>query len=365
MTARATPAARMDPVFSAMADEIESAAALYRPSRFWENLNGINLEMLSDHGPENFKRTVAQNYFNWLVISKGDNQFRSVFAAWRRNLSLRPFLNVLEIPHLLRTTIGLERRVGAKELFIYKLFVGMLWELALLGDRSGLAATLEEPLLGNPIVVRRRGRRISQDLANSIREFNTLIEGDTALLGQPKRIAELGAGYGRLGHVLLSDPGTQYYVFDIPPALYVSQWYLSRLFESDRIFRFRHLEDFRSHQDEIRSCRVGFFTPNQIELFPAEFFDAFVSISTLPEMTEVQNRNYINHIQRTSARLVYLKQWTEWENREDARKFTKQDVALGAPFRCILDRPDAVQDQFSEQLWRRQAQDRPDARAMG
>lgn len=347
-------AAGTDPSFGAMLDEVAGAAALYRPSRFWENLNRINFEMLTDHGLENFKRTVAQNYFNWLVIRKGDNQFRNARRAWMRHPSLQPFFNVLDKPELLKTTIGLERAVGGKELFVYKLFVGMLWEMALRGDRSGLAASLEEPEVGNPIAIRRRSRRISQDLANSIREFNTLLEAEPTLRGRSKRLAELGAGYGRLAYVLLSDPGTRYFIFDIPPALYVSQWYLTQLFPGEKVFRFRHIDNFSDLGAEIASSRIAFFTPNQVELFPDRFFDVFSSISTLPEMTEMQSRNYIVHMQRTSAGLVYLKQWTNWDNSDDGRLFAKSDVALNPPFRCVLDRADAVQDLFFEQVWRRE-----------
>jgi len=351
----ATVQSGMEPMLAAMFEEVAAAAPIYRPSRFWENLNAINLSMLSDHGLGNFKRTVAQNYFNWLVINGRDNQFRNVFAAWLRRPSMQPILNKLEAPELLKTTVGLEKKVGSWQLFIYKVFVGMLWEIARRDDRSGLAATMEEPSLGNPIVLWRRGRRISQDLANSIREFNTLLEVDASLLGRDKRMAELGAGYGRLGHVLLSDPGTKYFVFDIPPGLHVSQWYLSQLFPNEKIFRFRHFDDFRNCAAEISESRIGFFTPNQLELFPAEFFDVFSSISTLPEMTAAQSRNYIALMERVTAGLVYLKQWIKWENPDDKQFFTKQDMALGVPFRCILDRTDAVQNQFSEQVWRRVA----------
>ena len=37
------------------------------PSRYWEELNSKNLEQLADSGFENFKRTVARNYFTWIV----------------------------------------------------------------------------------------------------------------------------------------------------------------------------------------------------------------------------------------------------------------------------------------------------------
>jgi hypothetical protein len=184
--------------------------------------------MLSQHGMENLKRTVGQNYFNWLVLHPRNAQLRNVFRDWRAHPTLAPFLNSMEPLGFLHSAVGLEMgltRIGWREEFLYKLFVGMLLELARREDRSGLSPHLEEPLIGNPIRIRRKGKLISQDLANSIREYGTLLQAQPDLRSVPKKVAELGAGYGRLAYVMLQDPGTQYLVFDIPPALAVSQWY--------------------------------------------------------------------------------------------------------------------------------------------
>jgi putative sugar O-methyltransferase len=355
---RATPMTSgtfAEPQIEDMVREVNGSSPLYRPSKYWEWVNRANLDMLSEHGLSSFKRTVSQNYFNWLVVNPRDNQFRSVLRDWLAHPTLQPLLNRVDTPRLILTMTGVETSVKPWHLFIYKLFVGFLWELIHRTDRTGLAEKLEEPLVGGPIAIVRRGKRISQDLANSIREYNTVLEVDPRLQGTHKRVAELGAGYGRLAYLLLQDNDTRYFIFDIPPALYVSQWYLGRVFGEKAIFRFRHIGDFSRCRDEIERSRVAFFTPNQIELFPDRFFDLFATISTLPEMTLEQAKNYLAQMRRTTSRYIYLKQWKDWENQNDAQRFSKVDFDLGEDFQCVLDRTDAVHHLFFEQVWRRRA----------
>jgi putative sugar O-methyltransferase len=341
-----------DGTLSKMIAEVASASPLYRPSNFWNNLNQVNLEMLGAHGLDNFKRTVSQNYFNWMVISVRDNQFRSLVRDWFRHPSIRPFLNSIESPRLLRTTIPLERRVGWWQVFIYKIFVGLLWEFTSRCDRTGLAQQLQEPEAGNPIVIRRKGRLISQDLANSIREYGVIREACPALGRARTTIAELGAGYGRLAYVALAEPRCRYLVFDIPPALHVSQWYLTQMFGKEKIFSFRRFERYEDIQGELEASRIGFFTPNQLEMFPDRAFDVFVTVSTLSEMRSDQTRNYLEQMQRTVRDIVYLKQWASWRNVDDGRSFSRADISF-RELTCLMDRNDAVQDMFWEQVWKR------------
>src|ERR1700727_400694 len=67
------------PAARAMMQEVGNAPELL-PSKFWEDLNKINLRMLSQDGLERFKRTVSQNYFNWLISSQ-DHPFYSYLKA--------------------------------------------------------------------------------------------------------------------------------------------------------------------------------------------------------------------------------------------------------------------------------------------
>jgi putative sugar O-methyltransferase len=334
-----------------MVTEVRDSPALYRPSRFWESLNGVNASWLDEFGLENFKRTVSQNYFNWLIVATRDPQFHAVLRQWVRHPSLRPFRTQMSPPDLLRTTDGLERRFGWYQRLVYRLFVGMQWEVARRDDRLGLTGRLAEPALGNPIEITSAGRRISQDLANSIMECNAIDRWCAPLSSGRPVVAELGAGYGRVAQVVLAGTRARYVIFDIPPALHVSQWYLSRLFPDRALFSFRHFDRYADISDELERSDIAFFTPNQLERFPDRAFDAFLSVSTLPEMSPEQISNYLALMARLSRGGIYLKQWRRWFNDKDGFEFTYDRLVLNKSWSMCLDRPNAVQPLFQERAW--------------
>jgi putative sugar O-methyltransferase len=344
-----------DPTFKAMVAEIGASPDLYKPSRFWDDLNPVNTGWLNEFGLENFKRTVSQNYFNWLIVSHRDVQFRAAAREWLRRPTLRPLLTRMESPELLRTVIGLENAFGKRAQLTYCLFVAMLWDVTSRHDPLGLTKKLEEPTLGTPLGIVSAGRRISQDLANSIREYNAIARWSAGRAGKRTAIAELGAGYGRLAHVALTNPNNRYFVFDIPPALFVSQWYLSRLFPDRKVFSFRHFESFESVAAELEASDIVFATPNQMALFPERYFDVFASISTLPEMSLAQISNYLTLIARLTARTVYLKQWRQWTNEKDKFDFSYDHLVLPPEWNLRRDATDIIQPLFQERIWTRSA----------
>src|SRR5262245_38384660 len=58
-----------------MLEGMADARAEVRPSRFWVELNRKNLEQLQTSGYENFKQTLALNYFTWM-LRLANSQFR-------------------------------------------------------------------------------------------------------------------------------------------------------------------------------------------------------------------------------------------------------------------------------------------------
>src|SRR5258708_13139731 len=159
-----------------------------------------------------------------------------------------------------------------------------MYEYALERDGSRLLARLEEPELGNPIRVRRNGRLISQDIANSVRERNSILSAVQLDRHARFDLAELGAGCGRLGYVMLKTTACRYFVFDIPPALYLSQWYLTTLFPQRRAFWFRRFEQFDEIESELSRADLAFFTPNQLAKFPPPHFNAFPTTTSFHAM---------------------------------------------------------------------------------
>jgi putative sugar O-methyltransferase len=228
-----------------------------------------------------------------------------------------------------------------------------MYEYALIRDRSGLLATLEEPALGNPIGVHRDGRLISQDLVNSMRERNAILAAIAADGSTRFTLAELGAGYGRLGYVLLKTTACRYCVFDIPPALHLSQWYLTTLFPERQAFRFRRFESFAEIEDELSRADVAFFTPNQLAKFPSGCFDVFATISSVHEMRRDQISHYMAAMGRTTRTAIYLKQHQNCVNPVDELVIGKGDYPVPAGWAPAEERFDLINPGFFERIYRR------------
>ncbi|MHB1567561.1 MAG: putative sugar O-methyltransferase [Solirubrobacteraceae bacterium] len=340
-------------LIEAMRQGVASAAEIYRPGEFWDGLIATNLEMLRSDGVANFKRTVSNNYYNWLVTSPRDPQIRNALLTWLRTPSLRALLTRPDEPITgLRTVdrgdaYSLSRLAARR----YAFFVGVLWDMAIRGDTHGLTSRLVEPEIGNPVRLRSRGRLVSQDLANSVIEF--MFAHRSGAVGDGARVAELGAGYGRLAYVYAHAHELTYCVFDIPPALAVAQWYLTETLGSDRIVPYAPHAGFGEIESHLTPGKVAFFTPDQLELFPDGWFGLTQTISTLPEMPARQSAHYLSLLAAKSARALFLKQWRQWRNDADQVDLREDHYALSDPWYLYLRRTDPVQPMFFNQLWLR------------
>jgi putative sugar O-methyltransferase len=351
--ARDTPRDDVSAVIEAMRQDLAAAPDLYQPGDFWDGLVASNLEMLRSEGIDNFKRTVSNNYYNWLATSLRDPQIQRAVRRWLERPSLAPLINRLaERPEGLRTTdrtqsYALSRTAGWR----YKFFVGAAWEAARQCDTWGLTDRLSEPLVGNPIRITHRGRLVSQDLANSIIEFMYIAR--SGVVGDGCRVAEIGAGYGRLAYVFAEACPTTYCIFDIPPALGVAQEYLTSVLGRDRVVPYAAGADFAAIESRLTPGSVAFFTPNQLEMFPDGWFDCAQTISTLPEMPARQAEHYLSLMSAKSRRALFLKQWKAWHNPADNVELTERHYKLPTPWRLQLRRTDPIQPAFFNQLWLR------------
>jgi len=285
-----------------MLDAMAQAPSEVLPSRFWEDLNRKNLRQLTESGYDNFKRTVATNYFTWLLPLR-DPQLRFL-------LSRIPVHRT--VGYLLQSfTAGRHLPFTARQSFAYTLYTLMLWHFVSAIDRAAVLDRLQEPGAGNPPRVYHHGRLISQDIANSCLEFMSIEEGGG--LGEDTRtVLELGAGYGRTAYTILAlSPHLRYYIADIPPALYICERYLADVLRDKRVFRFRPFSNYTHVRDELESSQIAFFLPHQLEMLPPGSVDLFINISSLHEMRMDQIAYYLGLVQKLVRRWVYLKEWKE------------------------------------------------------
>ncbi len=343
---------RMDLLVQEMSAEVESGPAIYRPSQFWEALGSVNATQLRDRGFKSFKRTINQNYFNWLIARPWDPQYRSLLSDWLRH----PTSSVASAR--LISSVGVEVTEARHQAFgsaatrlSYALFVALLWDHVRRKDRLSLLDRLNEPILGDPILVKHRGRAVSQDLANSVLDFYSIEEAFQGGIPPNATVVELGPGYGRLGWLLLSVmPGIRYIAVDIPPALAIAQEYLTDLFPDLTTARFQPGTDHLGRA--LSAARLAFLTPNQLDAIPSANADLFINISSLHEMRPEQIAHYLKVVDRHTVGVFYMKQWRSWTNPRDGVTIRESDYPIPANWRTIYRRRHAVQTHFFEAAFR-------------
>jgi len=321
---------------------LDKGDEVFRPSAFWQTINARNVADLRESGLDNFKRTLARTYFTFTFFTDSA-QFR--FLA--RRTKLRDWPAVLSGALSLR-----DDQLSLPSLASLSILTKMLWLYTLRRDSGALLQNISEPAYGSPFDIRVAGKLVSQDLANSVLEFQSICS-DMAPGFEPRRVVELGAGYGRNAFVFLNVfPKLKYAIVDIPPALYVSQQYLRAVFEGEKIFAFREFENYAEIAEEYEASRLAFLLPHQARLLPAKSCDVFVNISSLHEMLPKQIAAYLELVDRLTSGWFYMKQWKASRNIFDGVVIREDDYPIPQTWRQVYKRPAAVQTKFFEALYR-------------
>lgn len=340
----------MDAVLSQLLDELKTVPEVYRPSPFWQELAAANVRQLEESGFENFKRTVNTRYFNWGILGILRHQLGAISREWLKDPEWSVF--GAQMPQPRAALSDRAASLNGISAPIYRTFVAMYAEVLRRHDRRGLLQSIEEPPLGNPFLVSHAGRRISQDLCNSIHELYSILGPDGAALPSAPAFVELGAGYGRLGYVMLTAiPNATYTIIDIPPALYLSQRYLTTLFPGVPAFRFRSFKSYDEIKNEFEAAAIRFLAPHQAELLPQKSFDYFINISSLHEMTLEQVRNYFRLIDRLCRGRFYTKQWRVSRTQVNGCTLHEHDYPIPSTWRTIFHRRHPIQRMFFDALY--------------
>jgi len=321
---------------------------LARPSRYWDELNKMNLAQLNEHGYENFKRTIALNYFTWVRILPWDSQI--VFLC--KSLSIGAILRGISKAFAISTRRYFST-IDVVQSFSYGLLGSLLWEYVLQLSLPMALLALREPQEGNPpLLFPRPNMRVSQDLANSLLEYDSFQPAIRA----SGTILELGAGYGRNAFVILKlHQNIKYVLVDIPPALWIAERYLSSIFPEKRIFRYRDFQNFEEIAEEYEQAEIAFLLSSQLAALPANSVDLAINISSLHEMRKDQVAYYIyrfDHALKPGGHL-YIKQWKEAKVLFEGVTLTEEDYPIPSAWAKIMNRTARVQTRFFEALYRK------------
>lgn len=306
-----------------MVRDYESGPEIFLPSKFWGKLNATNADWLRREGFDDFKRSVNNNYFNWMITAESPIFLRPL-KAFLRTLKTDPRLAWEVVRWSLRPmryrTVNADRLDSTfSEKLTYFAYLASLFLYVRATDQYGQFSELDEPSVGNPICLTVNGKPVSQDLCNSYLEYAFIRSSLGDSFGEVRRIIELGAGYGRLSHIihrLRGEKKRQIVVVDIPPALAISQWYLQRTCPDASFFTYRDFQAFDDVRADFENADFCFLLPHQLEQLPQRYADLLLNVSSLHEMTVRQINRYYEVIDE-KVRFFYTKQWLFWTNPDD------------------------------------------------
>lgn len=310
-------------------------------SKYWDYLNKKNIEQLVDSGFENFRQTVACNYFT--VAGPLEGGFYKKLAQ---------DIGRLEIDLPIDQVVKKHDLFSLEQSIFYNISVALLLNhlVKLNPQVTALLKKLEEPKAGNLPYIEYEGIRVSQDMLNSLLEYHSISSG--CEMDKAARVVEVGAGFGRTAFCVLKlNPKIKYVIADIPPALYVSQTFLSLAFPEKKIFRFRPFTSYEEIKAEFESAEIAFIMPHQLDLLPAKAFDLFLAIDCLHEMKRDQIRAYFEHANRL-AKQLYFKCWQSTVIPFDNIRLEENDYPVKESWQKVFHRHCLVPDTFFEACYK-------------
>ena len=274
-----------------MEDHFINQGLIRYSSNYWNWLNQQNIIQITQYGYENFKQTVARNYFTWVV------QPNHPYARSIQELAPR-----LTVPLSEEEMLKVHALFTPTESLIFNQLTAHFLNYILKIGGAPYLEKLEEPLIGNPPCVSYQGRRISQDIFNSLLEY--LPVSRHCPLDTFSTIIEIGAGCGRTAFTFITfHPHVKYVIVDFPPALYISQRYLSEVFPDKKVMKFQPFMHFSEVADEYKQADIVFLMPDQLEKLPDRSGDLFIAVDCLHEMKPERIAHYFNEAERLCSYL--------------------------------------------------------------
>jgi hypothetical protein len=279
---------RVDPQLRAMLDNFVDKKTYQKTSRMWIYLMYAHVRRLAEFSRENFFHHVGKNYcLRFMDLDR----VPPAMLAKIDDSAIAPSLLLTKQEHLTLT-----------QSYLYNLVTVLMYRY--IRDTYGPTILQGWGEVDVDYKVPIEGSQYSQDVLQSVME-TTWIERDVPLKNAV--VLEVGAGYGRIPHLLFScSKIRKYIIVDIPPALYVSHYFLSSVLNDKRIFAFRPFTNFSAVREEFERADLAFLMPDQLALLPDGIADVCIGINCFQEMIREQVHEYFDQFDRL-AKNVYLK----------------------------------------------------------
>jgi len=172
------------------------------------------------------------------------------------------------------------------------------------------------------------GKWVTWDYLLSVEEVITMLQLESRLLSEHLTVVDLGAGWGRIAHVLMTlNPRLSYVIADIPVSLIIAQAYLPQHVPTATIIPYTKNRDVKSFdRGTLQSGEIRFCGAQDLARFADASVDVFINVFSFQEMTMQQVTEYVDIVDKIAqGGLLYHQQRL------------KGDVLTRENFPCKLD----------------------------
>jgi putative sugar O-methyltransferase len=145
-----------------------------------------------------------------------------------------------------------------------------------------------------------RGRTLSLDTLISIDDFYNLVDAAPEIMQKPLIIADIGAGWGRLGRIIKTvAPQCIYMIFDLPEPLLISSYYLPRILKTVKFSDHLDASDPKAYplgRSLLETSGLWFLGSQDLARIEDRAIDIVVNIASFQEMTKEQVASYLTII---------------------------------------------------------------------
>jgi putative sugar O-methyltransferase len=264
--------------FKKMKDDQKQAQSFYTPSSLWQ-------------------QQLDESYSYFADSLESDNlekfhYFLTNFGSWKKYHGIES--NVL----IQKNAKSFFKKRYLLNAIFYRKFKNWKWSL----NQNKSISKLSYPMHGN-----QSGAFIGDNFVG-VGSFSSEIYGSllAGLVDDIKRpvVAELGAGYGKLGFFTLRDVNDSCYVdFDLPETLCLAAYFLMKTWPEKKTLLYGEDEySEKSHKD----YDLIFMPSFKIQNSGTNSIDLFMNMCSLGEMDSEAAKNYVHHITNSTKYFFHM-----------------------------------------------------------
>ncbi|HEY4319072.1 MAG TPA: putative sugar O-methyltransferase [Herbaspirillum sp.] len=319
-------------ILDQMLADLPSQAAIYQPTQFWREASAPIVRELKEAGFDQFRRlTYTRAFFVPTYGPPGGGFTQADLDGLTALIEQSASPGSKKHQSLMHILSG-----ESWALADYRVFLAATAAAATTQNLTGMdLSRFSESATGAPLEqFHFEGRAFSRSALNYLNGLNFLRQELGSEVADIRHVLEIGGGFGTLGEILLQSGEFSYINVDIPPTAAVSSFYLAQ----QPGIRFADYQQTR----ELSDIPVP-STPQQMVLCPWQLpnvtgkIDLFVNFISFQEMEPHVVQNYLQHVDRLSARFVLLRNLREGKAvKSEQHKYGVDQPILGSDYDALL-----------------------------